>query len=46
MAIERGKAQTVIVLAIMGLKDLNIYYRSEAEVFWKVTPKEVKVLYA
>ena len=46
VAIERGEAQTVIVLAITGLKDLEQVCLIEAEYFWKVKPEEVKVLYA
>jgi hypothetical protein len=34
------------VSAVVGLKDLDVGYRSEAEADWKVIPKEVKVLYA
>ena len=46
VAIERGIAQTVIVSAIMGLKDHDNRDQSEAEVYWKVTPQGVKVPYA
>ena len=46
VAIERGIAQTVIVSAIMGLKDHDNRDRSEAEVYWKVTLQRVKVPYA
>jgi hypothetical protein len=45
VAIERGKAQTGIVLAVPGLKDRNKYHQYEVEGIWKVTPQQVKVLY-
>ena len=46
VAIERGIAQTVIVLAITGLQDHDNQDQSEAEVFWKVIPQGVIVPYA
>ena len=38
VAIERGIAQTNIVLAILGLKDRWQYYKYKMEYFWKVKP--------
>ena len=46
VAIERGIAQTVVVLATTGLKDQCYYNTYEAEAVWKVTQYKVKVLYA
>ena len=45
VAIERGIAQTNIVLAMLGLKDHNNYDYYEMEAVWKVIPKGVKVPY-
>ena len=35
VAIERGIAQTDIVLAMSGLKDYSYYYEYEMEFIWK-----------
>ena len=45
VAIERGTAQTDIVLARSGLKDYQHYYEYEMEFIWKDEPEGVKVPY-
>jgi hypothetical protein len=45
VAIERGTAQTDIVLAKSGLKDYRYYYIYKMEFIWKVKPQGVKVPY-